>query len=262
MKKVIRFVIVILFATCSVNLVYSQAKKVPVKKPAVVAKSKVPAKTNTAVAAKANVPAKANTVAAKTKLPVKNKPAITAKKIAPPVKPVNNTTLTPAVPNKQVNNAEVLNVTLTSREQEMINEINLLRTNPARYCTYVEEYLQKHDADEEVKQAAKELVGILKKLKSLNPLTINPVMYNDARQHGLLMAKKNVFEHSSLPYAENLSLGYKDIRDAIVDLLIDEGIPDRGHRKNLLSEKIKHVAIYELPGKIQDIAYCYVQEFK
>lgn len=57
------------------------------------------------------------------------------------------------------------------------------------------------------------------------------------------MAKKNVFEHSSLPYSENLSPGYRDIRKAIVDLLIDDGIPDRGHRKNLLSEKIKQVAV-------------------
>jgi uncharacterized protein YkwD len=87
-------------------------------------------------------------------------------------------------------------------------------------------------------------------------------MYNDAKQYGLLMAKKNIFEHSSLPYFENLSLGYKDIRDAIVDLLIDDGIPDRGHRKNLLSEKIKQVTVFELPGKVRDIAYCYVQEFK
>jgi hypothetical protein len=47
-----------------------------------------------------------------------------------------------------------------------------------------------------------------------------------------------------------------------VDLLIDDGIPDRGHRKNLLSEKIKQVTVFKLPGKVRDIAYCYVQEFK
>lgn len=246
--KVILLIIVILISTCSVTLIYAQAKKLPVKKPAVAAKSKVPQKTTAVVA--------------KPKVPVKNNPAVAGKKITVPVKAVNNMTVTATVPNKQVNNAEIVNISITSREQEMINEINHLRTNPARYCTYVEEYLQKHEADEEVKEAAKELVGILKKLKPLNSLTINTVMYNDARQYGLSMAKKNVFEHSSLPYAENLSLGYKNIRDAIVDLLIDHGIPDRGHRKNLLSEKIKHVAVYEVPGKVQDIAYCYLQEFK
>lgn len=239
--------ILILVAVFSAGQSYSQAKKQPVKK--------------TVVADKTKSTAKANAPVAKS-IPVKNKTTTTAKKVTPPpVKTINKTAVT-SIPNKQVNNSEITNVTLTSREQEMINEINSLRLNPAKYCTYVENYLQKNDLDENVKVAAKELVTILKKMKPLNPLTINPSMYIDAKQYGLLMAKRNVFEHSTLPYYENLSLGYRDIRDAIVDLLIDDGIPDRGHRKNLLNDNIKQVAVFELPGKVQDIGYCYVQEFK
>jgi len=245
MKKFL-FLIIILIAVCNTEQAYSQAKKAPIKKAAITAKPKTPVKTNAVIS--------------KAKAPVK-KPITTAKKITP-ANPVSKTVITSTVPNKPVNNAEIINVSLTSREQQMIDEINNLRSNPARYCAYVEDYLQRHDADDEVKAAAKELVGVLKKLKPLSPLAINTVMYNDAKQYGMLMAKKNVFEHSSLPYYENLSLGYKDIRDAIVDLLIDDGIPNRGHRNNLLNEKIKDVAVYELPGKIQDIGYCYVQVFK
>lgn len=247
MKKVLLCFIILLMAVCWVQRSFSQVKKAPVKKPVVTNKPKTPVKTNSAVT--------------KPKVAVK-KPVTVAKKTTTPVKPVNKTAVTTTVPNKPVNNVEITNVTLTSREQQMIDEINYLRTNPARYCIYVEEYLQKHEADDEAKSAAKELVGILKKLKPLNPLTVNPVMYKDAKQYGLLMAKKNVFEHSTLPYAENLSLGHKNIRDAIVDLLIDDGIPNRGHRNNLLNENIRHVAVYELPGKIQDIRYCYIQQFK
>lgn len=229
-----------LLALINVSKLYAQVKKPVVKKAVVTAKLKAPVKTNTAAVVKP-------------KLSVQNK-TIDIKK----VKAIKIS----AVANKAVNNSEITNVSLTNREKEMINEINSLRSNPARYCTYVENYLQKNDVDDEIKIAAKELIGVLKKLEPLPPLTLNLLMYNDARQYGLLMAKRNIFEHSSLPYAENLSLGYKDIRDAIVDLLIDEGIPDRGHRKILLNEKIKHVAVFELPGKVQDIAYCYVQEFK
>jgi uncharacterized protein YkwD len=243
MKNVLLIILVI----CSAVKTYSQVKKAPAKKPVVTAKAKMPVKTSSSPVAKAKPPVKASTTA-KSKI-------TTASKV------VNKSTVQ-TMPNNPVNNADITNVTLTSREQEMINEINNLRSNPARYCTYVEAYLQKNDVDNDVKVAAKELINVLKKMQPLNPLTINPVMYNDAKQYGLSMAKRNVFEHSSLPYAENLSLGYKDIRDAIVDLLIDDGIPDRGHRRNLLSEKIKNVAVYELPGKVQDIAYCYVQEFK
>lgn len=250
MKKILLCWVILYAGT--ITHVYAQAKKPPVKKVApinkpAVSKTKTPVKTNPAV---------------NNKVPLKNKPVGTAKNMTKPVKPVNKTEVTTPVLNKQVNNSEITKATLTSREEEMINEINLLRLNPANYCSYVEAYLQKHDADNEVIMAAKELVSILKKMKPLNPLILNASMYHEAKQYGLSMVKKNVIEHSTLPYAENLSLGHKDIRDAIIDLLIDEGMPGRGHRKNLLNERIKHVAVFELPGKVQDIGYCYVQEFK
>jgi uncharacterized protein YkwD len=247
MKKLSFLIIVIVSLFTPVTNAISQVKKAPAKKTTVSQKPKTPVKTNTA--------------AAKTK-PVVKKPVVAVKKTPPAVIPVNKTQVTSTLPNKPVNNAEITNVTLTSREQEMINEINALRANPMRYCAYVDEYLQKYDADDDAKAAAKELVSILKKMKPLSPLSINTSMYKDAKNYGLLMAKRNVFEHSSLPYYENLSLGYKNIRDAIVDLLIDDGIPDRGHRNNLLNDKIKDVAVYELEGKIQNIGYCYVQVFK
>ncbi len=242
--------LLILFSTVFCCMQTSaQVKKPAAKKAVVAAKPKTTlAKSPVAHSNPSVKPHSPNTTAKNT----------TVKKIIPVTKPVVNA----VVPNKPVNNTEITNVTLTSREQEMINEINNLRANPAKYCTYVENYLQKYDADDNVKVAAKELLGVLKKTRPLNPLAINTAMYNDAKQYGMLMAKRNIFEHSSLPYYENLSLGYKDIRDAIVDMLIDDGIPDRGHRNNLLNEKIKNVAVYELPGKVQDIGFCYVQEFK
>ena len=226
---------------------YSQAKKIPGKKAVVTTQSRSTA---------------ASHPIAKSVQPAKPHTATPGKKITKPVNTVNPRTVNTTIPNKPVSNAEITNVTLSGREQEMINEINNLRANPARYCVYVEHYLQKYETDDEVKSAAKEFVVLLKKMKPLTPLAVSTTLYNDARQYGMLMARKNIFEHSSLPYYENLSLGHKDIRDAIIDLLIDDGIPDRGHRNNLLSEKIKSVAVYELPGKVQNIAYCYVQEFK
>jgi uncharacterized protein YkwD len=247
MKEFRVFIIIIIAVAFPFIHTFSQVKKSPAKKTTVSPKSKTPVKSTAAVA--------------KTKPAVK-KPVVAVKKTTPVVAPVNKTQVTSTLPNKPVNNAEIVNVSLTSREQEMINEINALRANPVRYCAYVDEYLQKYEADEDAKAAAKELVSILKKMKPLAPLSINTSMYKDAKYYGLLMAKRNVFEHSSLPYYENLSLGYKNIRDAIVDLLIDDGIPDRGHRNNLLNDKIKDVAVYELEGKIQNIGYCYVQVFK
>lgn len=226
---------------------YAQTKKpAPVNKkpvikskPAVVANTKTPVKTS---------PVK-KTVAIK---PALKKPVVVKPTVKTVTTPVKTTTETATPPPLAV----------TSREQEMINEINQLRANPAKYCTYVEDFLQRNETDNDVKSAAKELVSQLKTMKPLDPLAVNLAMYRDAKQYGQVMAKKNVFEHSDLPYYENLSLGYRSVRDAIVDLLIDDGNPGRGHRRNLLNQGIKQVAVYEVPGKVQDIGWCYIQVFK
>ncbi len=244
MKKYLLFIL-ILFGIK--QELFSQVKKTPVKKTAVPAKPKTTAITKSPVT--------------KTS-PAAKKPAVVNKKPVAITKPTDKKPISIVLPNKPVNNSEITVVALTSREQEMVNEINTVRSNPARYCAYVDEYLQKYQSDDAARAAAKELVGILKKMKPLPPLTVNTTMYKDAKLYGISMAKRNVFEHSSLPYYENLSLGYKSVRDAVVDLLIDDGIPDRGHRNNLLNEKIRDVAVYEVEGKVQNIGYCYVQVFK
>src|SRR5438046_9870399 len=128
MKSIFFRLLFILLALINFIELYAQVKKPGVKSVAAV---------------KATTPVKANTAAVvKPKLPVQNK-AVAAKKVVKPVKAKAASTLTFRVPNKPVNNSEITNVSLTNREQEMINEINNLRSNPATYCTYAESYLQK-----------------------------------------------------------------------------------------------------------------------
>ena len=78
--------------------------------------------------------------------------------------------------------------------------------------------------------AGKELIRKLKEIPALRELTLNPVMYSAAKQFGLSLKEADEIEHSELPYFENLSLGHPDVRDAILDLLVDDDIADRGHR--------------------------------
>ena len=42
---------------------------------------------------------------------------------------------------------------------------------------------------------------------------------------------------------ENLAFGNKTGKDAIISLLIDDGIPNRLHRKNLFSDEFTHVGM-------------------
>ncbi len=200
----------------------------------------------------------AATTTAKKPVVTKNvKPATATKTATPPVltKP---TTTKPAAPTE----AELAKVKPSNRESHMIDEINLLRSNPPDYIRYINEFIKKRKLSPEAKVAADELKEQLITLKPLSALTLNPAIYLEAKTYGKAMIKNNIIEHSDLPYRENISFGTENIRDNIIDLLIDDDEPERGHRKNLLNKRITQVAIHELPGKVEDYNYCFIQEFK
>ncbi len=203
----------------------------------------------------------------------KEKPAATVKKAttAKPAsrKPVVKGTLKKTVITKPkptrptiVKPLTVDDLKMTGREKQMVDEINLVRSDPAGYIKYVKEYIKKTNAGKGIKAAANELMDELKHLSPLNKLQISPKLYVDAKNYGKQLVENNSIEHSDLPYSENLSFGIENIRDAIIDLLIDDGISERGHRKNILKKNITMIGVVELEGKVEDYPHCYVQEFK
>ena len=151
---------------------------------------------------------------------------------------------------------------MSSRENQMVDEINLVRSDPPGYIKYVKEFIKRTNPGKRTVATANELMDELKKQQPLSPLKINMDMYRDAKDYGKLMMENNSIEHSDLPYNENLSFGIEDIREVIMDLLIDEDIPDRGHRRNILKKNISAVAVHELPGTVEGYHFCYIQEFK
>jgi uncharacterized protein YkwD len=160
-------------------------------------------------------------------------------------------------------NITVADLNMSDNEKKMVDEINLLRSNPKAYVKYINAYLKKiPDPGKSLKNAAVELISKLNSLEPLVMLVISPSLYLDARQFGKELIENNVIEHSTLPYAENLIFEHDNVRDAIIDLLIDDGVENRGHRKNLLNSQKTLVAVYEIPGKVDGFSFGYIQEFK
>ena len=50
-------------------------------------------------------------------------------------------------------------------------------------------------------------------------------------------------------WAENCSYGYQDALSIVITLLIDDGIKDLGHRKNILNESYNSVGVAIRPHK-------------
>ncbi len=178
--------------------------------------------------------------------------------------PTNTTVVKNPAPVKE-NSSKPLPVAelkMTARENQMVDEINLVRADPAAYAKYVSEYIKAISPAKHERAAANELMDELKRLRPLSVLKINMDMYREAKNYGVVMMENNSTEHSGLPYNENLSFGIENIREVIIDLLIDDDIPERGHRRNILNPNISFVAVHELPGKVDDYPYCYIQEFR
>ncbi len=113
--------------------------------------------------------------------------------------------------------------------------------------------------------AAKELILELKKIKKLNPLIFNTSMDSITDEHGKYLDSTNTRGHYG-PNEETLSdrfnplnlriisenvcsvgsFVYKkqNVKPIIINLLVDAGIDNRGHRKNILDPKVKFISIY------------------
>ncbi len=150
---------------------------------------------------------------------------------------------------------------MTEREQNVLDEINLCRTNPKLYMQYIDEYLIYYNSDAGEKATARELKKILKKMKPVEPLVFSPELYEACKLHGEYIIKTKKFVHSDCVCAENIQYGHDDVRYAVIDLLIDYGISSRGHRENILNPEFKHFAVYEIPQKVKKMEHIFIQQF-
>mgnify|MGYP002525022626 CR=1 FL=1 len=154
---------------------------------------------------------------------------------------------------------------MTEREEQMIEEINMVRTQPLAYIDTVKKYMEAGYFSPSEKRVARELIKKLETMAPLAPLSFSPVLYETARKHGQWMGKTKKFNHSKygMQYRENLIAGVESVREAVLDLLVDYKIAGREHRNTILLGKLKHVAVYELRGKkVGGLTPAFVQQFK
>ncbi|MEM7104480.1 MAG: CAP domain-containing protein [Bacteroidota bacterium] len=174
---------------------------------------------------------------------------------------------------------------LTTKEKDMILEINRVRANPQRYVRYIDEYRAKvkrnnNPNSPETKEELQAIDELKQQLSSMAPVSIlepSRAVHNAAKKHGEEMKSKGKVSHigadGSYPWDriiredaslkdgnENLVGGPDNVRDAVISLLVDAGISGRGHRKNILNKDWKYVSCYEA-GTIGRMKNTWVQNF-
>ncbi len=163
---------------------------------------------------------------------------------------------------------------LSPLEKEIIYEINLFRSNPARYAQdYIVPVAKHYDKrllhypgdrlairTQEGVAALHECVKVLSK-ETAKPLVLpNLELYKAASDHQKDQSRSGKTGHSGSDnsnlrtrierhgqwqkqIAENIAYGNTSARQVIVFLLIDDGVKSRGHRITLLNPDLKFVGV-------------------
>jgi len=164
-------------------------------------------------------------------------------------------------------------------ERGVLDELNRARTNPSDYATEIERDLQyyqgtlfRRPGDDSFLQthegavAAREAIRVLRQTRPLPALRVSSGMMLAARDHVNDQAPRGLMNHKGTDgsmawdrvsrygdwkskISENMTFGAASAHDVIAELIIDDGISDRGHRKNILDPQVKLVGVSCGPHK-------------
>jgi len=145
-------------------------------------------------------------------------------------------------------------------DSKLLNLVNICRTQPKEFLNnYVLPYLEMHK--EENTNYAKSLIRELKTMKPISALKETPDLKRMALDYATYMGTKGFVGHkqtdarfkaNSVQYeflGENCSYGFDQSLDILMQLLIDDGESDLGHRKNILNPNFQYIGIAIAPHK-------------
>jgi hypothetical protein len=158
--------------------------------------------------------------------------------------------------NKDVINSNVCAIIdgMTQEEKDVIFYLNMVRLNPSLFAeTYLQKYLDEHKMNNS--PIARELKGELKRTNPMDMLHWIPQLQEAAVNYADTSGMKGLIGHIDFrkrmrPFikrysttGENCSYGTTGALEIVIDLLLDEGIVDRGHRRNILNSEYKFVGV-------------------
>lgn len=160
----------------------------------------------------------------------------------------------------------------------LLDEVNLLRTRPAEYARFVAAKFSRMDAQgfydhngaryasNEGASAVDEALDYLRRATPVPPLALSPCLSAAARGHVAEQGPEGGTGHVSADGAgpsdrasrqlngraacgENISYGMATPRDVVIQFIVDDGVPGRGHRENLFKRDYQSVGFGFGPHK-------------
>jgi uncharacterized protein YkwD len=161
---------------------------------------------------------------------------------------------------------------LSPLEKAVVNEMNLARTSPKEYLSLLEQLKKYYDGKllklpgetpiltKEGTSAVVEATRSLRSQKPVSPLSPSKGMTLGAKDHIRDLRTSGASQHKGSDggqtwdrvnrygtwqkiIGENISFGHNKARNIVMTLMIDDGVPDRGHRKNIFNPDFRLVGV-------------------
>ncbi len=161
---------------------------------------------------------------------------------------------------------------LSKLEWQVVCELNDARGDPAAYAKNLKNYRRRHQGNgvfmtergpmrsQEGVAVVDEAIAFLEQAKPLPPLAARRGLSLAAKDHARDTGPKGIVSHtgtddstfdirvrrrgrSSGEVGENISYGCLSAESIVMQLIIDDGVKDRGHRKNIFSKSYGVVGV-------------------
>lgn len=156
---------------------------------------------------------------------------------------------------------------------EIVEEHNKIRTNPKSYIPILEKYISYIKNNtlyipgapcgiilQEGKSAYTEAINFLKSAKAVGKLTLNEALCKSAYDHAKDLGTNGDMDHTGSDGSttsdrierytsweglccENIDFGATTGEGIVLSFLVDDGVSNRGHRRNLFNPDIKCIGI-------------------
>lgn len=163
--------------------------------------------------------------------------------------------------------------------EDVLAELNRLRADPSSFVPDLEDWLERFDGEllrrpgevtlrtREGKAAVEEAIAFLKSARPAPALRLVEGMSRAARDHALDLGQSGATGHTGsdgsnpsqrlrrygrwkIRAGENLAFGEEQARRVILLLLVDDGVPERSHRKSLLEPRFRAAGIACAPHPV------------
>lgn len=174
--------------------------------------------------------------------------------------------------------AQALPEKATTFERAVVQEMSDARVRPRAYAKHLRELRDAFEGTlwqrpgrvalrtEEGVAALDEAIAFLESTRPVGPLRFNEGLALAARRHAQDLGPRGALDHAGSDgsrlsdrlnrlgtwhglVAENISTGETEARQVVIQLLIDDGVPGRGHRRNLFNPDLHQAGAGSAPHR-------------